>query len=353
MQDVKAPPKLDYLFLAGMGLLTLISVVTLYAIIPSIFPLYFLYIVLGLLAFFLLLPLDFEIVSIFARHMYIASLILLILPIFIGQVTRGAIRWIPIGPLTIQPGELVRPMLLVFFANYLTKKELDAKTLIRALALLAVPVFLIVIQPSLGVAVLTVIGFVGVLLASTFEKKYVLWGVLGLALLIPLGWLILAPYQKQRVLTFLEPSKDPFGTGYNAIQSMISVGSGKLFGRGLGKGVQTQLAFLPERHTDFIFASIAEELGFVGGFLVLATIFFVLSRLVKFLEIAQSLAARAFISGFFLTLFAQVLVHIGMNLGLLPITGVPLPLVSAGGSSFLATMIGLGIALGARRKVEA
>jgi len=353
MQNVKSPPKFDYLFLGGMGLLTLISIVTLHAIVPSIFPLYFLYIVLGITVFVLLLPLDFEVVRLFAKHMYIASIILLVLPLLIGQVTRGAIRWIPIGPLTIQPGEVVRPLLLVFFASYLTRVELDARTLARALFLLALPTFLIVIQPSLGVAVLTVIGFVGVLLASTFEKKYILRGIAGLAILIPLAWLILAPYQKQRIITFLEPSKDPFGAGYNAIQSMISVGSGKLLGRGLGKGVQTQLAFLPERHTDFIFASIAEELGFVGGLLTLLALFFVLGRLVLFLENAQSPGARAFIAGLFLTLFAQVLVHVGMNLGLFPVTGVPLPLVSAGGSSFLATMIGLGIALGARKKVEA
>jgi rod shape determining protein RodA len=353
MQNVKAPSKIDYLFIGVIALLVLISVVTLHAIAPSIFPLYFLYIILGAVAFILLLPIDFEVISIFAKHMYVASLILLVLPLLIGQVTRGAIRWIPIGPLTIQPGELVRPMLLVFFANYLTAGELDARTLVRALILLAIPVFLIVVQPSLGVAVLTVIGFVGVLLASAFEKKYILWGLAALFVLVPMAWLVLAPYQKQRVISFLEPSKDPFGAGYNAIQSMISVGSGKLFGRGLGKGVQTQLAFLPERHTDFIFASIAEELGFVGGSLVLLAIFFLLSRLVVFLENAQSPAARAFIAGLFLTFFAQVLVHIGMNLGLLPITGVPLPLVSAGGSSFLATMIGLAIALAAKKKVEA
>ena len=353
MQRVKASLKIDLPFTIGIGLMATLSIIVLRAIAPSLFPLYFLYIILGFGAFFLLLKTDFEIISIFSKHLYIASIVLLILPLLIGQVTRGAIRWIPIGALTIQPAEIVRPFLLIFFANYLTEKEVDTKRLVYAFILLAVPTALIVVQPSLGVAVLTVIGFIGVLLASTLKKKYFLWGIVFFASLMPLIWLILAPYQKQRIITFLNPAQDPYGTGYNAIQSMISVGSGKLLGRGLGEGVQTQLSFLPERHTDFIFASIAEELGLMGAVLLLLGAFFLLMRLVAFSENARSPAARAFVSGLFLMLFAQVAVHVGMNLGLVPITGVPFPLVSAGGSSFLATMIGLGIALGAKRQYSA
>ncbi|HJX58936.1 hypothetical protein A2V61_01305 [Candidatus Woesebacteria bacterium RBG_19FT_COMBO_47_8] len=353
MQRVKLPPRIDALFVVGISLLIVIGVIVLYAIAPSLFPLYFLYLILGIGVFILFLQADFEVISIFAKHAYVASIVLLILPLLIGQVTRGAIRWIPIGALTIQPAELVRPLLLVFFANYLTEKEINGKRLLTAFFLLSLPVLLIVVQPSLGIAVLAVVGFVGVLMASTIKKRYFLWGALIFAFLLPIIWMVLAPYQKQRIITFLEPAKDPYGTGYNAIQSMISVGSGKIFGRGLGKGVQTQLAFLPERHTDFIFASIAEELGLVGAVLVLCAAFFVLGRLVGISENTRSPAARAYVSGLFLMLFAQTMVHIGMNLGLVPITGVPFPLVSAGGSSFLATMMGLGIALGAKRQISA
>jgi rod shape determining protein RodA len=353
MQRIKASAKLDLPFIVGVILITALSVIVLRAIAPSLFPLYFLYLILGFGAFFLLIQTDFEIVSIFSKHLYVASIVLLILPLFIGQVTRGTIRWIPIGALTIQPAEIVRPFLLIFFANFLTEKEVDSKRLIKAFLLLALPTALIVIQPSLGVAVLTVIGFIGVLMASTIKKKYFLWGIVFFAVFLPLIWQVLAPYQKQRILTFIDPNQDPYGTGYNAIQSMISVGSGKLFGRGLGKGVQTQLSFLPERHTDFIFASIAEELGIFGATLVLLGSVFILTRLILISENARSPSARAFVSGLFLMLFAQTMVHVGMNLGLVPITGVPFPLVSAGGSSFLATMIGLGIALGAKRQISA
>ena len=350
MQQIKARAKLDYPFILGIGLLLAVGLAVLYPIAPKLFPLYFLYVALGIIALLIFIRIDFEIISLFSKHFYVLSIILLILPLLIGQVTRGAIRWIPIGALTIQPAEIVRPLLFVFFANYLAQKEIDAKRLLFAFFLLLIPTVLIVVQPSLGVAVLTIIGFIGIVLASSIKKRYLLWGIIILIAVLPLIWQIMAGYQKQRILTFVDPSKDPFGTGYNAIQSMISVGSGKLFGRGLGKGVQTQLAFLPERHTDFIFASVAEELGFVGAILLLAGSFYILSRLVNILENAQNPAARAFVSGLTLTYFAQIAVHVGMNLGLLPITGVPFPLVSAGGSSLLATMMGLGIAMGARRR---
>ncbi len=336
--------KLDYPLLGGIVFLLILSIVVLRPIAPALFPLYYVYIVLSIIAFLVFLQIEFDVLSVFSKHFYIVTILLLLLALFIGQVTRGVIRWIPIGPLTIQPAEIARPFLLVFFANYLTQEEVDLKRLVKAILLLSFPLFLILIQPSLGVAFLTSIGFLGIIFATNFKKKYLLWGVILFCLLIPIIWMILQPYQKTRILTFLDPMKDPLGAGYNSIQSMISVGSGKLFGRGLGRGVQTQLAFLPERHTDFIFASVAEELGFVGAFLLIAGSFFIFTRLTSFVERAESPAARAFVSGLFLTLFVQTIVHIGMNMGLLPITGVPYPLVSAGGSSLLATMIGLGIA---------
>ncbi len=204
----------------------------------------------------------------------------------------------------------------------------------------------------MGVAVITLIGFFGVFLASPIKKKYVLLGFGFFLILLPLFWSLLAPYQKQRIVSFVDPYSDPQGAGYNSIQSMISVGSGRLVGRGLGEGVQTQLAFLPEKHTDFIFAAIAEELGFVGAGFLLAGIMLILWRLIKIVENPLNSFARAYASGFFLTVFAETTIHIGMNLGLLPITGIPLPLVSAGGSAFLATMVGLAIAVNAKKRTH-
>lgn len=349
MKSIARIGQFDQILLFGITFLVLLSLLILRSISPSVFPQYFLFIILGYLSYFLFIQIDFDILAVFSKHLYAISIFLLLLPLIIGQVTRGAIRWIPLGPITLQPSEVVRPFLLLFFANYLSVKSLNLSNLIKAFMLLLLPVFLILIQPSLGVALITLVGFFGILLASTVNKKYFLAGGLIFLLMLPLIWSFLAPYQKGRLQSFINPYADPLGAGYNSIQSMISVGSGRLFGRGLGEGVQTQLAFLPERHTDFIFASIAEEMGFVGVFFLLTGLFIILSRLTKIIENSKSPAARAYVSGLFLALFAETMIHVGMNIGLLPITGVPLPLVSAGGSSFLATMTGLAIAVNAKK----
>jgi rod shape determining protein RodA len=331
------------------AILIVISLVVLNSISASIFPQYFAFIILGFLVFLFFLQIDFEVLVAFSKIIYILSIVFLFIPLIIGQVTRGSIRWIPIGQLTLQPSELVRPFLILFFAVYLTETELNVKRFVWGIFYMALPLALILIQPSLGVAILTGIGFLGVVLASSIDKKYLLAGFAMISFLAPFLYKILQPYQKQRVVSFLDPSTDPTGVGYNSIQSMISVGAGKLLGRGLGKGVQTQLAFLPEKHTDFIFAAIAEELGFVGSMFLLVIIFFLLYRIAIISGKAKSPAARAFVSGVFLVLFIESMIHIGMNMGIFPITGVPLPLVSAGGSSFIATMIMLAVTMNAKK----
>lgn len=342
-------PRRDYPLFIGIFLLLLFGIIILGSIAPFLFPLYFLYLILALIAFWLFIQFDFEVISLFSRFFYVGSIAFLILPLIIGQVTRGAIRWIPLGPLTIQPAEIVRPFLLVFFAVFLTEKELTIKRIVLSFFLFIPPFILIAVQPSLGVAILTAMGFLGVILASSFNKRYLFFGVIIFVLSIPVIWNFLAPYQKGRVTSFLNVGSDPLNSGYNSIQSTIAVGGGEFLGRGLGKGIQTQLAFLPERHTDFIFAGTAEELGFLGAMLLILGEFFVLVRLTSFMENAVSIAGRAYLAGFFVSLFAQITIHIGMNMGILPITGVPLPLVSAGGSSLLATMTGLAIALSAKK----
>ena len=339
----------DKTFLLGIIYLVVFSVIMLRSLAPDLFPSYFIYIAVGFLSFFLFSKIDFDIISLFSKHLYYFSIVFLILPLIIGQVTRGTVRWIDIGGLHLQPAEIVRPFLLVFFAVFLTEKEVTVKRLVQAFLYLLIPSFLILVQPSLGVSILTAVAFFGVLLASGVNKKRIALAV-GVAIAaLPLFWFLLAPYQKIRITSFLNPASDPYGEGYNSIQSMISVGSGKIVGRGLGKGVQTQLAFLPERHTDFIFASVSEELGLVGSVFLLSGVFFILWKLTFYMENSESPGVRAFVAGVFLTLFTQTLVNVGMNLGILPITGLPLPLVSAGGSSFLATMTALGICQTAKK----
>jgi rod shape determining protein RodA len=330
--------------------LLVLSVFILNSVAPGLFPLYFIYIVIALILFWFFSQIGFDIVSLFSIHFYLISIILLVLTLIIGRVTHGTIRWIPIGSFTLQPSELVRPLLLVFFANYLTKEKVTLMRFFKAVGLLLLPATLILIQPSLSVSILTLIGFLGALIASDFNKKYLLVGLLVVAVLIPVSWQIMAPYQRQRIVTFLEPTSDPLGAGYNSIQSVIAAGAGGFTGRGLGRGIQTQLSFLPEKQTDFIFAAVGEELGFVGATLILLATFVILFRLTKFMENSVSPAARGYLSGFFLIYLVQVFIHVGMNMGLLPVTGLPFPLVSAGGSSLLATMMALGIALGAVKR---
>jgi len=330
--------------------LIVLSTVILESIAPSFFPGYFLVIFMAILAFWFFSQISFEIVSLFSKQLYVLSIFLLVLTLIIGNVTRGTVRWIPIGPLNLQPAELVRPFLLVFFADFLTKSKITVKRMIQASLLLILPAFLILVQPSLGVSIVTAIGFVGVLLSSNFNKKYILVGIGVILVTIPIFWQLMAPYQRQRVMTFITPTNDPLGAGYNSLESIIAAGSGGFAGRGLGRGIQTQLSFLPAKQTDFIFAGVAEELGFIGAGVMLLATFIILWRLTVFMENAVNPTARAYLSGFLFTYLAQVLVHTGMNMGLLPVTGLPFPLVSAGGSSLLATLIGLGIALGAYRR---
>jgi len=334
----------DISFTFSIIFLLILSVIVLKSVAPSIFPLYFLSVFIGVGAFFLFSQLDFDIVSLFSKHLYIFSIILLLATLIIGSVTRGTIRWIPIGPISLQPAEIVRPFLLIFFANYLTYGTLDSVKIVKTFALALLPVFLIFIQPSLGVSVLTLVGFLGVLVSSKIDKRYIFFGLVALLVVSPIFWLIMAPYQRLRLTTFITPSSDPLGAGYNSLQSTIAAGSGKITGLGLGRGIQTQLSFLPEKQTDFVFSAISEELGFVGALMSIIASFIILYRLTIYMEKAVSSAARAYLSGFFLTYLLQIFIHIGMNIGLLPVTGLPFPLVSAGGSSLLATMIGLGIA---------
>ncbi|EKD62496.1 MAG: Rod shape-determining protein RodA [uncultured bacterium] len=340
----------DVFLVIAVILAVVFKIIVLRSIAPDIFPAYLFYLAFGLVAFWLASKIDFSVISLFYKPIYVFSVALLLVTIIIGQVTRGAVRWIPLGPITIQPSEIVRPLLALVLVQYLFLTEISFVRAVKSFVLVGIPLVLVVVQPSLGVTFLTAVSFLGIYLASTINKKYFLVLLASLVVSVPLFWGLLANYQKVRVTSFLFASQDPYGAGYNSIQASISVGSGMISGRGLGEGVQTQLQFLPEKHSDFIFASVAEELGFIGALFLIMILSVVFWRLIKAVEYAQSPAARAFITGIFLSLFVQTFVHIGMNMSLLPITGVPLPLISVGGSSFVSTMLSLGLVLGAQKK---
>lgn len=342
--------KNELLLVIAASLLLLLGVVVLNSVAPQIFPQYYLYILASIFVFLIFSQIHFDILRVFSWHFYIGSVFFLILPLILGQITRGTVRWIEIGSITLQPAELTRPFLFLFAADYLTKGGLNIKKFIRAIILLLLPVMLIFLQPSLGVSVLTALGFVGVFITLPFNKRVLLFSFVFTILLMPLSWFFLAPYQKARIVAVVNPEADPQGIGYNSIQSLITVGSGGFIGRGLGEGVQTQLMFLPERETDFIFASISEELGFMGSAFVIFLYFLLLYRIATIVGTAQSIAGRSFAAGIFLSLFTQIFVHLAMNLGLLPITGLPLPLISMGGSSLLATATSLGLLVSVKKK---
>lgn len=336
-----------------MIILLLTSLIVVRSVVPEEFIKHLAFILVALAAFFFVSKLDYRILSSWWRLSYILGIFMLTATFIFGQITRGAVRWIEIGPLTVQPSELSKPLMILFLAGYLQNKNIKKlRALFPLLLLTAIPVWLVFKQPDLGSSmVISVVGL-SVLIAAGVQPWLILVLILtGLASL-PAVFQMLKPYQKERLQAFFNPFSDPLGSGYSLIQSMIAVGSGMLFGRGLGHGTQSQLRFLPERHSDFIFASLAEELGFIGATLVLASYFVLLSRLLTIAKETDELSGTLVSVGVFSMLLFQIVVNIGMNLGLLPITGITLPLVSTGGSSMLATLVSLGLvqSVGSRNK---
>jgi rod shape determining protein RodA len=276
------------------------------------------------------------------------SLILLVLVDFIGHKHLGAARWLTIGPVAIQPSEFAKLGTLLALVNYLgshNSVQGQFKTVLGALFLIAVPFFLVVKQPDLGSAILFVPMALAIFFLWGIRWRYILTALGSLAVAIPFGWELLKEYQKKRILVFLDPNRDPLGSGYTAIQSKIAVGSGGLFGKGFLAGTQTQLHFVPEHHTDFIFCVIGEEIGFLGGLLVLCLYAYLFNSIFLVMQHTTDIKAKLLCGGVLALLFAHVLINVGMTIGLMPIAGVPLPLISYGGSSFVMNCIALGLVL--------
>ena len=293
----------------------------------------------GLIAFT-----NYQSLSGFSWYLYLLAFLLLIATFIIGQTTRGAVRWIPLGPLKLQTSEIVKPLLIVFFARLASQRDLsELKNIFIAGILFLLPAVLIFRQPDLGSTLVVSALWLGIVFAAGLKLRYLLVGLLTLTLLLPFGWATLKGYQQTRLVTFINPLSDPLESGYNLLQSIIAVGSGQLLGRGLGQGTQSQLKFLPERHTDFIFASLAEELGFLGASLLIGLFAVLLWRILIAARRAPDKFGSFICIGVFSMLAFQIFINIGMNIGLVPITGITLPLISSGGSSLLSTLISLGL----------
>ncbi len=280
----------------------------------------------------------------FAPVGYGLSLLFLALNLLFATTTRGTLSWVDVAGFRFQPSELTKPFLILAFAYFL--ERFPPKSLFNVLLNLLVyviPASLILMQPDLGtMLVITSIWLTQVFLAG-LPWRYLGFGVVLGLFLAPLLYLQLADYQLRRLTSFLDPFADPLGSGYNVIQSMIAVGSGGIVGKGLGHGTQSHLRFLPERHTDFAFASLAEELGLFGSLLTLTVIGIFVFRLLHYLTRAPSTLNRLIYGGALAYFTFQSLVNIGMNVGIVPVTGITLPLISYGGSSILATALILGL----------
>jgi len=303
---------------------------------------------LGAVIFLLILKIKFSFPSLvsFSPFLGIAGILLVVLPLLFGGVVRGSSRWIFIGSQqSFQPSELAKPIFALFLATFLSKSERNQLLFwIKTVFLVALFVVPLLLQPDLGTAVVFIFIAGVMIIFSSFPKKIVLWSFLGgIPVIVLLGHFFLADYQKARIKTFLNPHRDPLGAGYNLLQSEIAFGSGRWLGRGLGWGGQTRLAFLPEKHTDFIFASLGESFGFLGVTLVIIAYLYLFLCLWKIVFFEKEPFAFLLKIGLLGYLWFQTIVGMGMNIGLLPVTGLPIPFLSYGGSALISSLISLAL----------
>lgn len=309
------------------------------------------YLVLGLAAAIGLSFYDYRTLKGLYLILYIIGVLLLILVLFIGSTTFGATRWINLYIFQLQPSEIFKFIAIIFIAKFLSDwATLEWRKILMLVFAVIGPMILILWQPDLGTASVILITLLVLLFASPVRKLYLIIALIVLAAFSPLGWHFLKDYQKDRVVAFINPSADPQGAGYNVNQSKIAIGSGGLWGRGLGKGSQSQLNFLPVAHTDFIFAGAAEATGFFGSIFLLGILLFLIIRIITVAKMARDDFGMYLAVGIGTVFLFQSLINIGMNMGIMPVTGIPLPFVSYGGSSLLSNFAAIGILQSIYRK---
>lgn len=330
------------IFLSVSSLL-LISILVIYSSSPELALQQGIFAIAGLGIYFLISAFDYRMLSNFIKPLYFLIIILLVIVFILGFETRGSMRWIPLGFFNIQPSEFAKPVLILALAYFWSKHAPTWTNIFKSIVVLGIPGILIYKQPDLGTFLTVAAVWIGLLFAARISFKKILTLALIAAVVIPVSWFTLHDYQRNRITSFLSPDSDPLGTGYNIIQSTIAVGSGQLTGRGLGHGTQSRLQFLPEYRTDFIFASISEELGFSGSILIVGIYLFLYSYCLYSCQKSPDAFGFLIIFGVVSMLFFQTVVNVGMNMGMFPITGITLPLISYGGSSLISTLICLGL----------
>ena len=285
--------------------------------------------------------------------LYLIAVVVLGVLFFVGHNIRGASSWISFSSFSVEPSDFIKLVLILILAKYFSRRHIEIaqiKHIIISAIYVAIPAGLVFLQPDFGSALIISLIWFGMILVSGISKKHLLLVFLIIAIICSASWLfVLKPYQKARILTFLNPLKDVRGAGYNAFQSMVAVGSGQIMGKGIGFGTQSRLEFLPEHQTDFIFAAFAEEWGLVGALFIFIFFGIIIWRILKNAFLGQSNFECLFGIGLAIFLIAHFAIHVGMNLGLLPITGIGLPFMSYGGSHLVTVFAGLGILMGMRR----
>ena len=288
----------------------------------------------------------------FGYFFYLIVIGLLFWTYFFGIQSSGSQRWIDLYFINLQPSELMKVCIILCLAKYFHRMKLEnvnsIYTILTSLIIILLPMGLVIVQPDLGTSLLIAISGIAVIWFAGINHKYFIYTMLGFLISLPFIISFLKPYQKLRVLTFLNPDRDPLGAGYQIIQSKIAVGSGGIFGKGFLKGTQSYLEFLPEKHTDFIFTLFSEEFGFVGSAFLLLIYAVIIYRIVAIGAASRSFFAKLFCYSFAGAIFVYITINMSMVLGLLPIVGSPLPIMSYGGSSMLATMIGFGVVMSAK-----
>jgi rod shape determining protein RodA len=354
--------KLDYTLIGAVLLILVMSLFILNSATAHLSTSYLkkqmMWIIISIFVLLAFLRLDYSVITKYTRYLYILNIVLLTSVFFLGTEVKGAQSWIVIpGIGSIQPSEFSKLLLIVTFAHYLVHKQGELTTfrdLIPSFIFVAIPLLLILKQPDLGTALVFIAIMVGMLFVAGANPMLLL-GIFGGGSLAAIGyvlghlkfgwWIPLKTYQLNRILVVFDSSIDPRGAGWNVWQSKIAIGSGGLFGKGLGGGTQSMGQFLPEQWTDFVFAVLAEEMGFIGAGLLLIFFFILIYRGLKIAAVSRDLYGSLIATGIVSMYLFHIIENVGMAMGIMPVTGIPLPFVSYGGSSLLTNMIGLGLLL--------
>jgi len=347
---------LDYILLISILLLSTISLFVMYSTDGGEILYHTKSHFIKILAFFAMMLIvafiNIKIWHVSAYVFYLVIVLLLIWVSFFGISVSGSKRWLDLYLIALQPSELMKIAIILCLAKYYHRLKSESvnnfTSIFAPLIIIVIPMILVLSQPDLGTSILIALSGIVILWLGGVKIKYFFYSFLSFLISLPFIISYLKPYQKLRILTFLDPDRDPLGAGYQIIQSKIAIGSGGFNGKGFLKGTQSYLDFLPEKHTDFIFTLFSEEFGFIGSILLLILYLIIIIRIVRIGVLSRSSFAKLFCFGFAFAIFVYITVNLSMVLGLLPIVGSPLPIMSYGGSSMLATMLGFGIVMSAK-----